>query len=94
MFNTHSRKIETIEGEFDRSVGSIAIRARFPNPERILKNGATGELPIRRNLKNVMVIPQKSTFEIQNRTFVYIMDEKIPFRQKVLNPGSAFRTCL
>ena len=35
-------KIETMEGEFDESTGAIAFRARFPNPNAVLKHGATG----------------------------------------------------
>lgn len=71
----HDGSIETIGGEFDSSVGSITLRARFPNPEKILKHGASGKVKIRQNLKNVLVIPQKSTFEIQDKTYVYVVDK-------------------
>ena len=67
-------KIETIEGEIDRATGSIAFRARFPNPDKILKHGATGKVHIVRQLKNVIMIPQKSTFELQDRLYLYVVD--------------------
>jgi RND family efflux transporter MFP subunit len=67
-------KIETIEGEFDQGTGSIAFRARFPNPDKVLKHGASGKVHILRHLQNVNVIPQKSTFEIQDRLFVFVLD--------------------
>ncbi|MBL7933362.1 MAG: efflux RND transporter periplasmic adaptor subunit [Bacteroidia bacterium] len=66
--------IETIEGEFDNSTGSIALRARFPNKERILKHGSSGKVRIERVVKHALVIPQKSTFEIQDRMFVFVVD--------------------
>ncbi|AEI49206.1 efflux transporter, RND family, MFP subunit [Runella slithyformis DSM 19594] len=72
----HSYKghVETLESEFNAETGSIAFRARFPNPERILKNGSTGKVRIRNQIKNALVIPQKSTFEIQDKIYVYLID--------------------
>jgi RND family efflux transporter MFP subunit len=67
-------RIETIEGEFNQSTGSIAFRARFPNPHKVLKHGASGKVHILRHLEGVTVIPQKSTFEIQDRTYVFAVD--------------------
>jgi RND family efflux transporter MFP subunit len=67
--------IETIEGQFDNVTGNIAFRARFVNPERILKHGSSGKIRIYRPLKNAMLIPQKSTFELQDKIFVYTVDE-------------------
>lgn len=72
--HTHKGRVETLEGEFNAETGSIAFRARFPNPERILKNGSTGKVRMRNQLKNALVIPQKSTFEIQDKIYVYAVD--------------------
>ena len=71
----HDGSIETIEGEFDSGVGNIAFRARFPNPEHILRNGSSGKVKIRQNLHNALVIPQKSAFEIQDKVYVYVVDK-------------------
>ncbi len=68
--------VETIEGEFDNATGSIAFRARFPNPERILKHGSSGKVRVLRKVKNALVIPQKSTFEIQDKIYVYVVDNQ------------------
>jgi RND family efflux transporter MFP subunit len=68
-------QIETIEGEFDNATGSIAYRARFSNSEKLLKHGSSGKVRITRTIKNVLIIPQKSTFEIQDRMFVYVVDK-------------------
>lgn len=65
--------IEIVEGEIDESTGNISIRSRFQNPEYILKHGASGKLRIQKKFKNALVIPQKSTIEIQDKVFVYVV---------------------
>lgn len=67
--------IETVEGEFDKSTGNIAFRAKFPNPEQLLKHGSSGKILIENKLKKALVIPQKSTFEIQENTYAFVLDE-------------------
>jgi membrane fusion protein (multidrug efflux system) len=66
-------KVETIEGEIDKSTGNIAFRARFANPQQILKHGSSGKVIVRNKLNNVLLIPQKTTFEIQDLTYVYVV---------------------
>jgi len=73
MFGPKGR-IETVESVIDRGTGNIAFRARFANPEGILKHGASGRILLSERLRGAMVIPQKSTFEIQDRTYVYTVD--------------------
>jgi membrane fusion protein (multidrug efflux system) len=68
-------KIETIESEIDRSTGNLAFRARFPNPDLILKNGATGRVQLLRDIRNALLVPQKSTFEIQDNLYVYVVGD-------------------
>jgi membrane fusion protein (multidrug efflux system) len=67
--------IETIEGEFDKETGSIAFRAKFPNPELLLKHGETGKVQLKMEMKNVLLIPQEATFEIQDKIYVYVVDK-------------------
>jgi membrane fusion protein, multidrug efflux system len=66
--------IETIEGEFDKNTGSIAFRAKFPNPDFLLKHGETGKVQLTVDLKNALIIPQKATFEVQDKTYVFVVD--------------------
>lgn len=70
----YTGQIETIEGEFDNTTGSIAFRARFTNPEKLLKHGSSGKIRLTRTIKNALIIPQRSTFEVQDRMFVYVVD--------------------
>jgi RND family efflux transporter MFP subunit len=73
----HSYKgmIETIEGEIDESTGNIAFRARFKNSSKILKHGASGKIRLLKKYDNAIVIPQKSTFEVQDKLYVYVLDK-------------------
>ena len=65
---------EAVEGDFERGTGSIAFRVRFPNPEGLLKHGVTGKIRMLTSMNNISLIPQKSTFEIQDFTYVYTVD--------------------
>lgn len=67
--------VETIESEFNNETGNIAFRARFPNPERLLKNGETGKVLMTMPLRNGLVIPQKATYEIQDKIYVFVVDK-------------------
>jgi RND family efflux transporter MFP subunit len=66
--------IETSESEIDQETGNLAFRARFKNPDRFLKHGATGKILREKHFNNAMLIPQKASFEVQDQTYVYIVD--------------------
>ena len=63
--------VETIEGEFESGTGSIAFRAKFKNPIKLLKHNASGKIRLNRLSENVFLIPQKACFEIQEKTFIF-----------------------
>ncbi len=66
-------KIETVEGEIKQNTGSIDFRARFPNPGKLLRHGATGKLFLSTKAENVLLVPQKSVFDIQDKNYVYVV---------------------
>ena len=68
--------IETIESVFDNSTGNIAFRARFPNPELLLKHGETGKVRMTVPVHQALLIPQKTTYEIQDKMYVLVVDDK------------------
>lgn len=68
--------IQTTDGQFDSETGTLAFRAHFKNPERLLKHGSTGKIRLKRKIKNAIIIPQKSTFEIQDKLYVYVVNSK------------------
>lgn len=71
----HQGEVQTIESEFNSETGNIAFRAKFPNPERLLKHGETGKVQMTVPLKNALIIPQKATYELQDKMYVFIVDK-------------------
>lgn len=67
-------RIETIEADFDMETGNIAFRAAFPNPKGLLRHGETGNVLIEQAFPGALLIPQKATFEILDRRFVFVVD--------------------
>lgn len=74
--------IETSESEFDQTTGNIAFRAKFRNPDGLLKHGSNAKVVLDRVLKNAILIPQKSTFEIQDKLYVYVMKQDSTLEQR------------
>ncbi len=72
----HSGRIETMEGQIDPGTGSIAFRARFSNNQKLLKHGASGKISLTSWVDDAILVPQKSVFEIQDKNYVYLVDEK------------------
>lgn len=74
--------VETAESEINKNTGNLAFRARFTNKDRLLKHGASGKILLPKKLTKAMVIPQKSTFEVQENTYVYVVgkDGKVQLR--------------
>ncbi|MDG3005735.1 efflux RND transporter periplasmic adaptor subunit [Paludisphaera mucosa] len=68
-------KIGAIEAKFNNETGNIAFRADFPNPDRLLRHGQTGTVLLSRVSKDVTVIPQRATFEILAKRYVYVVGE-------------------
>jgi membrane fusion protein (multidrug efflux system) len=68
--------VETIEADFNNETGNIAFRAAFQNPKGILRHGETGNIVMPIELKDAIIIPQKSTFDVLDKKYVYIVDEK------------------
>jgi membrane fusion protein (multidrug efflux system) len=75
MFNYSAGNIVTVEGQFDNTTGNIPFRADFPNPDGLLRYGQTGTVLIHKPLKNAVVIPQRATFEILDKRYVYVIDK-------------------
>ena len=68
-------KIGAIEADFNNENGNIPFRADFPNPDRLLRNGQTGTVLISRVQKDAIVIPQRATFEVLQKRYVYVVDK-------------------
>ncbi len=67
--------VETIEADFNNETGNISFRATFPNPKALLRHGETGNIQVKLPFKNAMIIPQKATFEVLDKKYVYVIDK-------------------
>lgn len=72
----------TVEGRFNNETGNIPFRADFPNPEGLLRHGQTGSILIHRAVSGAIVIPQRATFEILDKRYVYVVGEDHVVRQR------------
>ncbi|MBC96721.1 MAG: efflux transporter periplasmic adaptor subunit [Halobacteriovoraceae bacterium] len=67
--------IDTIEADFNNETGNVAFRASFPNPQGLLRHGETGSVVLREEFDQSLVIPQKATFEVLDKKFVFVVDK-------------------
>lgn len=72
----YTGRVETIEADFNNETGNIAFRATFPNPKGLLRHGETGNVMMTVPMNNAIVIPQKATYEILEKRYVYVVDDK------------------
>lgn len=72
-------KIDMIDGQFDQTTGAITLRASFPNASGVLRSGNTGKIRLGLAHDHVLLVPQASTIEIQDKVFVYAVakDNKV-----------------
>jgi membrane fusion protein (multidrug efflux system) len=81
VFN-HTGVVETIEADFNNETGNIDFRATFPNPERLLRHGETGNIQMSVPLKQAIIIPQKATFEVLEKKYVFVIDKNNQVHQR------------
>jgi membrane fusion protein, multidrug efflux system len=89
----HAGRVETVESEFEETTGSIAFRARFPNPKSLLKHGASGKVQLSSELDSTMLLPQKAVFEMQDKNYVFVLDTSNQVKMKSFTPGPRLANC-
>ena len=80
---SQSGVVSTVSGVIDYNTGSVQMRATFDNAGHVLRSGGTGSILIPIHQKDAIMIPQKATYEIQNKKFVYVVgtDNKVQSRE-------------
>ncbi|MDV3310443.1 MAG: efflux RND transporter periplasmic adaptor subunit [Cyclobacteriaceae bacterium] len=68
-------KVETVAGQFNSTTGAISFRASFPNASGLLRSGNTGRVRIPYSVDSAVVVPQESTFELQDKIFVFAVSD-------------------
>jgi membrane fusion protein, multidrug efflux system len=80
--------VKTIEADFNNETGNIAFRATFPNPDGILRHGETGNIKMTLPLRKAVVIPQKATFEVLEKRYVFAVDKDSLVHQREITIAS------
>lgn len=77
--------VETIEADFNNETGNIAFRATFPNPKALLRHGETGNVLVTAPIKKAIIIPQKATFEVLEKRYVFVVDKNKVVHQREIS---------
>ncbi len=80
--------VGTIEADFNNETGNLPFRATFPNPKGLLRHGETGNIRMLVPLKNAMIIPQKATFEVLDKKYVYVVDKDNRVKSREITIGA------
>jgi len=83
-------KVELVQGQFDRTTGSISFRAVFTNADKLLRSGISGRIRIPFSHQNKLLVPQQSTYELQDKVYVFAVDatSKVISKQIFINGKS------
>ena len=83
----HPGKVATVSGVIDPTTGTVSMRADFPNPERVLKTGASGSIVVPHTATSAVVVPQDAVVEVQDMHFVYVVgkDNKVKYTPVEIN---------
>lgn len=81
-------RIETTSGMINSQTGASTLRATFPNPNGLIKSGSSGSVRIPLSLDSAILVPQKSTYEIQGKTFVYVVSDSGTVNSVAIDVGS------
>jgi len=84
----HEGTVAKMSGVIEQATGSVQMIAVFPNPDKLLKSGASGSIVIPRDQSAAIVIPQSCVMEVQNKKFVYTLgkDNKVQYTEITVDP--------
>jgi len=76
--------ISTVSGQFDQATGSVRVRAVFPNRQGLLRSGNTGTVVMESVYHHVLLVPQASTVELQDKVFVFLVGKGNKVKRQVI----------
>lgn len=82
-------RVATVSGVIDPTTGSVSMRADFPNPDHLLKSGASGSIIVPHVSTSAIIIPQDAVAQVQDKHFVYVVgkDNKVKYTAVTINPN-------
>ena len=86
----HEGHVATVSGVIDPTTGSVSMRADFPNPNHLLKSGASGSIVVPHHTSSAIIIPQDAVAQVQDKYFVYVVgsDNKVKYTPVTVNPNN------
>ena len=85
----HRGKVESASGFINAQTGAVNLRAVFPNPAGIIRNGSSALIRLPTNIPDAILIPQKATYQIQGALFVYKVDKENKVSSVAINVNSS-----
>ena len=81
--------VATVSGVINPTTGTVSMRADFPNPDRLLKSGASGSIVVPHVSTNAVIVPQDAVAQVQDKQFVYVVgkDNKVKYTAVTINPN-------
>jgi membrane fusion protein, multidrug efflux system len=88
-------RIETASGLINRETGSSSLRATFSNSTGLLRSGSTGKIRIPVSLTSAILVPQKATYDMQGKRYVYVLGADslvtaVPIQVNASTAGQAY----
>jgi membrane fusion protein (multidrug efflux system) len=83
-------KVEMVSGQFNGGMGAISLRARFPNTNGLLRSGITGKIRIPHSVDSAIAIPQESTFELQDKVLVFVLNDDNSVRSLPIHVSQSY----
>jgi membrane fusion protein, multidrug efflux system len=82
--------VAAVSGVIDQTTGTVSIRADFPNPQHVLRSGASGSIVVPHVANSAVVIPQDAVSQVQDKFFVYVVgkDNKVKYTPVTVNPNN------
>lgn len=86
----HEGRVAAVSGVIDPTTGTVSMRADFPNPNHLLKSGASGSIVVPHHTSSAIIIPQDAVAQVQDKYFVYVVgsDNKVKYTPVTVNPNN------
>jgi membrane fusion protein (multidrug efflux system) len=69
--------------------GSVTVRAIFPNPDALVRSGSSGTVRLPITVDSALLVPQKATYELQDKRFVYVVESSGTVRNTEIKIGES-----
>jgi membrane fusion protein (multidrug efflux system) len=84
----HSGTFDFADRAVSPITGTLALRARFPNPDNLLRPGMSVRLQVVfEEVPNALLVPQRAVSELLGRQFVTVLDDQNVAHQRPVTTG-------